>query len=362
MVIALLVVASLGVFFSTGADLRSLLDFLGARLFIVLVYGAIGYLITARRPDLAVGWLVLSGAGLLAASALSLELGFRSRLGLTVPGGALAVWPGFWIGPAGISLLVLALAMFPDGPLRSRFGRIALWAQIAVALVYVANLALVPHASLVTSLPNPIAISALAPLPFYRLNVLLGLAGLLVALGSLIARYRGATTMVQQQIRWVIPFVTVYAVLTAGLLVILQLYVITSGSIDLRSSFGAIGGFAEFVMVTVMLPLAIGIGIVRYRLFDIDLVVNRALVYGGVSAILAGAFAGLSAGMQYVLRTMTGQQSEVVSVILAILATIAFAPLKTRVQAIVDRRLKEGRYAPVEPRRVASAVNVAPRA
>jgi hypothetical protein len=71
-------------------------------------------------------------------------------------------------------------------------------------------------------------------------------------------------------------------------------------------------------------------------------VINRALVYGGVSAILAGAFAGLSTAAQYILRSVTGQQSEVVSIVLAVLAAAAFWPLKTRGQAIVDRHLKDG--------------------
>lgn len=353
--IALLSTTSVFVFFTVDPGLKTLWEFLGARLVIVLVYGAIGYFITVRRPDLLVGWLVLGGAVLLAASALSIELGFRSQQpGATVAGGVLAVWPGFWIGPAGIAMLVLALAVFPDGPLRTRRGWIALWAQVAIGMAYIANLALVPHRSLVTGLPNPIAIGALAPLPFYRLNILLGLAGLVLVLGSLVARYRGATVMVRRQIKWVIPAVTLYAVFTALQLVVLQIYVMSDGSIDVRDDSAAIGAPAVFVIVTVMLPLAIGIGILRYRLFDIDLVINRALVYGGVSAILAGAFAGLSTAAQYILRSMTGQQSEFVAIALAVLATIAFAPLKTRVQAIVDRRLKEGPYTPVAESLVAT--------
>jgi hypothetical protein len=339
--IALLSVASIWVFFTTDPVLTTLLDFLGARLLIILVYGAIGYLITVRRPDVLVGWLVLGGAGLLAASALSIEFGLRSRQpGAAVPGGVLAVWPGFWIGPAGIALLGLALAVFPDGPLRTRRGRIALWAQVAIAMVYVANLALVPHRSLVHGLPNPIAIGALAQLPFYRLNILFGLMGLVLGLGALVARYRGATLTVQQQIRWVIPAGTLVAAGDAITLLSLQIYVISHGSIDFRGDLATIQAPVSFLLVTVLLPLAIGIGILRYRLFDIDVVVNRALVYGGATAILAGAFAGLSTAAQYILRAMTGQQSEIVSIALAVLATVAFTPLKARVQAVVDRRLK----------------------
>lgn len=346
--IVLLSAASVWVFFTTDPVLKTLLDFLGARLAIVLVYGAIGYFITVRRPNLHVGWLVLGGAVLLAASALSIEFGFRSlQPGADVPGGMIAVWPGFWIGPAGIALLVLALAVFPDGPLPTQRGRIALWAQVAIAIVYVANLALVPHRSPVHGLPNPIAIGALAPLPFFRLNILFGLTGLILGLGSLVARYRGATTMVRQQIKWVIPAGTLYAAGNAILLVVVQIYVMSDGSIDYRADFLTIGNPASFLLVTVLLPLAIGIGILRYRLFDIDLIINRTLVYGGVSAILAGAFAGLSTAAQYILRSATGQQSEIVSIALAVLATAAFWPLKTRVQAFVDRHLKEGPYKPV---------------
>ena len=346
--IVLLSAASVWVFFTTDPLLKTLLDFLGARLVIVVVYGAIGYFITVRRPDLPVGWLMLGGAVLLAASALSIEIGFRSRQpGADVPGGVLAVWPGFWIGPAGFALFGLALAVFPDGPLRTRRGRIALWAQVAIAMVYVANLALVPHRSPVHGLPNPIAIGALAPLPFYRLNILFGLIGSVLVLGSLVARYRGATTIVRQQIKWVIPAGTLLTVDGAIRLVVVQTYVMSAGSIDFRAYFATIGNPASFLLATVLLPLVIGIGILRYRLFDIDLVVNRALVYGGVTAILAGAFAGLSTAAQYILRSMTGQQSELVSIVLAIVATIAFTPLKARVQVMVDRRLKEGPYKPV---------------
>jgi hypothetical protein len=96
--------------------------------------------------------------------------------------------------------------------------------------------------------------------------------------------------------------------------------------------------------VLIVLPVTMAIGILNYRLFDIDVVINRTLVYGTVTALLAGAFAALSIVTQRVTLAITGQESEAAVVLAALIVTALFQPLRSRVQTLVDRRFYRSKY------------------
>ena len=93
-----------------------------------------------------------------------------------------------------------------------------------------------------------------------------------------------------------------------------------------------------------LLPVSIGIALLRYRLFDIDVLINRTLVYGIVTALLAGAFAALSVMTQRLTLAVTGQESEAAVVVAALIVTALFQPLRSRVQTLVDRRFYRAKY------------------
>jgi hypothetical protein len=90
----------------------------------------------------------------------------------------------------------------------------------------------------------------------------------------------------------------------------------------------------------VLVPITIAIAILRSRLLGIDLIINRTLVYLGVTTVLAGVFAGLSTLAQYILGELTGHGSDALSMVIAIGVAVAFTPVKTYVQRVVDRRLR----------------------
>jgi hypothetical protein len=99
-----------------------------------------------------------------------------------------------------------------------------------------------------------------------------------------------------------------------------------------------------FGVVLIALPTAIGIAVLRYRLYDIDLVINRTLVYGPLTAMLALLYLGGVVSMQYAFRTLTGQESQVAIVASTLAIAALFNPLRRRVQAFVDRRFYRRKY------------------
>jgi hypothetical protein len=220
---------------------------------------------------------------------------------------------------------VLGMAVlyrFPDGRYVPRATAVALFLVVGLELARVAAFASG------AAEPDPIRIAEIA----------------LIASGVLaqVYRYRRvSTTLQRQQTKW---FILGAAILLGaegiGLTPLLVPEARVAGTAEFYVyfllSYGAIAvGIAGAAF-------AIAFGVLKYRLFDIDVVINRALVYGSVTAILAGAFAGLSAIAQHLLLVMTGGNSEAVNVLIAIAVTAAFVPLKNRVQRVVDRRLKVG--------------------
>ena len=203
--------------------------------------------------------------------------------------------------------------------------------------LYTIGLAFAPGPMDVTHVDNPFAIRPAAPL----LRALAGLGdgpligvSLLLPAVSLIARYRSAGTVERQQLKWFM-----YA---AGLLgaeiIVFGIVEATMGRTDL----GDVVGFTLFILTLLAIALAIALAILKYRLYDIDRIINRTLVYAALSAVLAGVYALCVVVIPQALRL--GADSELVVAASTLLVAALFTPARRRIQGFIDRRFYRSRY------------------
>jgi hypothetical protein len=164
----------------------------------------------------------------------------------------------------------------------------------------------------------------------------LALAGLLAQ----ICRYRNAATQHQRlQTKWILYGLGAYVLVFTVQQLVPVLFPIVRGPGAARLWYTLIGDLANDT-AAILVPVTIAIAILRAQLLGIDLIINRTLVYLGVTAFLAGVFAALSTAAQYVLGEVTGHGSDALSIVIAMGVAVAFAPVKQYVQRVVDRRLR----------------------
>jgi len=192
------------------------------------------------------------------------------------------------------------LYRFPDGRFVPRASALALLLVVGLELIWFAGFV----ATGSRAKPELVVIGELA---LFALSVI-----------AQVYRYRRVSTPVQrQQTKWAIFGASVFLVaLGTHLLPLVVPRAVIRGSAEHLAY--ALVSISAVAVGTTAAAFAVAVGVLRYRLFDIDLIINRALVYGAVTAILAGSFAGLSAVAQYVVRSMSGQHSEIVSIALAV--------------------------------------------
>ena len=159
---------------------------------------------------------------------------------------------------------------------------------------------------------------------------------------SLVLRYRRAGTEVREQIKWVAfaaLFVGVQFVIDIGA----SLLLVPMTASGREPAWLALLDQVGFIMFAGV-PIAVGIAVLRYRLYDIDVIINRALVYFPLTAMLALIYVGSVVGMQALFRALTGQESTLAVVASTLAIAALFNPLRRRVQAFVDRRFYRSRY------------------
>jgi hypothetical protein len=307
---------------------------------LLLAFGAfmiVGALIVAHRPGNAIGW-IFSAIGLLAATGgLAQEYAqyaYLTRPG-SLPGAIVAAWYAvWWWYPTIILALVFTLFLFPTGRLLSPRWRPAAWLAGSVTATLTVLAALNPSLHIREAegqvVSNPIGVAAVgdvgdSAVGVALLNLLIVLS--VVALVSLVIRFRRSQGDERQQLKWF-----TYA---GALLMVLPL-----GDYVPAAALGD----AVFGLVVACVPIAAGIAILRYRLYDIDRLINRTLVYGLLTALLAAVYAGVVLILGQVFGGI-GAEPPSWAVAGATLAVAAlFQPARRRVQAVVDRRFNRRKY------------------
>ncbi|TDO56186.1 hypothetical protein EV651_113212 [Kribbella sp. VKM Ac-2571] len=304
----------------------------------ILGFPTVGAAIVARHPDNAIGWLLLAtGLGSAVAQAL-LEYGAYSLLRApgTLPGGA---WAGvvadavIWPSVAATSALMFAL--FPTGHAPSRRWRWLKWAVAVDVLAYVAGTLFAPGGlHYFPTVPNPFPATSLVMSAVRRVAAPALIPALILGLLAVVVRFRRSRGAERLQISWMFYLATLLLASTP-LTMALSGTNLHVGGIPVNEL-----AFAGFLMAV---PLAVGVAILRYRLYDIDVVINRTLVYGALSLILAAAYVGSVLLLQLVVSPVTRGSGAEVAVSTLVVAGL-FRPLRSRIQAGVDRRFFRSRY------------------
>ena len=325
-------------------------------LFLVAMFSfpVVGVLIATRKPGNAIGYLLL-GIGLV--WQLSGVAGTYSMWAYRVDPGSLprpdlvvALSSGIWVPAIGLMGTFLLL-LFPDGHPPSRRWRPLAWFSglliFGMWLLFV--LAPAPLDELmgegyVPSTPNPLGVDALEFFfagPLFVLLLLLPLCMLACAV-SLVVRFRRSRGEERLQLKWL----TTGAAVTAVVYLIGMLGTVLTGAYQGSSEpqWLLVLDMAS-VYAWLLIPGAVGVAILRHRLYDIDVIINRELVYGALTAILALVYVIGVVGIGGALREISGQQSNSVAVAASTLAVAALVrPARTHVQSFIDRRFYRSRY------------------
>jgi hypothetical protein len=323
---------------------RSLIGFVregdAAVTVLVVSFSVVGALIVSHRPENTIGWVFCAAALCQGLSEFGLEYAtyaLITRSG-SLPLAAEMSWLAEWIWAPGLGLILVFLPiLFPDGRPPSRRWRpvawlgglsiILIWVPISILIWPERGTALLRGGETGEERPGWLLALAEAGFP------LMLLAGLLAVI-SLFVRFHRARGSERQQIKW---FASAAALTFAWIFVFEQLVSAEGGVLE------AIAAVSSLVLVP-SIPIATGIAIFRYRLYDIDRIVNRALVYGFLTATLAAVYLGGVVVLQYLFRVLTGQESQLAVVASTLAIAALFVPLRRRVQGFVDRRFYRRKY------------------
>jgi len=314
----------------------------GSQLFLELVsaagamlFGVVGVVVVRKQRRHPIGWLFL-GTGV-AFGVVGVATGYADLAlygGRGWPGGEWAAWLAGWlvVVPAFASPCIIA-QLFPGGrPLAERWRllfRLSLVAAVYLtlpAMLRPGALANYPTADNPLGLPDWVGTVLFDPIWALAIFVLLG-----VSLASLTVRFRRSREVERQQLTWL--------ALAAG--IALAGLVVGFAFADISALSTA--GFVVAALGLVAMPIAVGIAVLRYRLYEIDRVISKTLVYGSLSVVLGAAYVGLVLAGQWVFSAFAGGSGLAVAVSTLVVAAL-FLPLRAWLQRFVDRRFYRHRY------------------
>ena len=313
-------------------DRPSVTDFLGftATFFAFL---SVGTLVAWHRPGHPIGWLFLAaGLGIITSTFAAEYVGRAVFASEHLPAVPLLAWLGTWgWALSGGLAMTFVLLLFPTGSLPSPAWRPFAWLTAAGLAIVTISAALLPGPieGYENAVPNPLGVGGPLGTLFTaitELNFLVLCALGAVSVGSLIVRLRRAVGVERQQLKWILYPASLFVAAIGIAAVTMNDHMWTAALLGLAG-----------------VPIGAGIAILRHRLFDIDVVINRTLVYAGVTAVIGAVyFAVVLTASQLLGGIASGDQLAVASATLA--AAALFRPVRTGVQRAVDRRFYRSRY------------------
>ncbi len=333
-----LVVGAVALYFANTA--KAALEPLGfngvASMILVVTLPTIGWLIASRRRENRIGWMLLTVGFLYALTQFSATY---AAYGLVADPGSLPLadvmsWLTVLAWVPAFVLFILLLLFFPDGRLPSRRWRPVVWiASVALVVMVVPDaIALWPYRGPLL-LTADVASPANDPAPavagtLLGVGLILSLTVAVAGVGALVIRFRRAAGTEHQQIKW-------FA--SAAVAEVTAIFVTTG--VVLPPPLDALAA----IIVAPLIPIAVGVAILRFRLYEIDRIISRTIAYAAVTGVLVLTFAGAILLFQAVLAPLTGENTVAVAASTLVVAAL-FQPLRGRVQGVVDRRFNRARY------------------
>ena len=306
----------------------------------VLGFATFGGLIASRHPSNPIGWIMLVAGLAFTLGGVSGDYASQSPDNRTLPGRALAAWFSVWTWSVGASLpATFLILLFPNGRLPSRRWRPVAWVTGVSIVVVVSSIALAPGRFDDYPISNPFG----APQIHAVIQPLVGPAGValfasaLASIVSLIFRFRRAEDQERLQLKW-FAFAVALVAFAAAISVVIETVADSSeGLIEV----------SNLIVSTSMstIPMAIGVAVLKHRLYNIDRIINRTLVYGALTAILGLIYIAGVVGFGSLIRSFTGQTDNNLGVAASTLGVAALVrPLRARIQGAIDHRFYRRKY------------------
>jgi hypothetical protein len=325
-----------------------------------LAYPAVGALIASRLPSNPIGW-IFCGMGLIyvARQFTTAYADYALLENITPPWGEGVAWFSTWIGFALPTLGVFLMLLFPDGRLTSRRWRIVVWVTVLGAAITALGMAFMPGILLTHRyVDNPFGIvgvigSVVTTFEFFGGSRFLGMTllstSLLAALYSVILRLRHSRGNEREQLKWfmfaAVPLTVLGSLDSIDTIVANFTTDFTFHPVYMLYSLGLLLPIVYVeVLALLFVPVCTYIAILRYNLYDIDILINRTLVYGSLTATLIALYLVGIVVLQRGFVALTGQKSTLAVVASTLAIAALFVPLRRRVQGFVDRRFYRRKY------------------
>ncbi len=305
-----------------------------------LAFGTVGAIVASRRPSNPIGW-IFCGAGVLSviqAVGTSYALWSLVDQAGRPPGGTWAAWLEEWTWIPVVGSLGVVAAIFPDGRFLSRR-----WRNVLVAAMFGAGISavlsgIVPELTIYAGYPNPVGVQIKGLTDIASASVGLFMVLMVAGAAAAIVRFRRSQGEEREQLKWLALSVSFVAVSLA-------IFGVASFSQPLNNQASL--DWAENLVVAGILtvPVAIGIGVLKYRLYDIDIVINKAVVYGALAVFITLVYVAIVVGVGAAIGS---RGNAVLSALAAAVVALAFQPARRRAQHLANRVVYGKRATPYE--------------
>jgi hypothetical protein len=298
-------------------------------------YSTVGAVAASHRPGNPVGWVLCSIGLSWGVGHFTSEYATYALLAApgSLPAAEAAAWIYSWVWVPGLGFIVFLPLLFPSGRLPSPGWRPFAWFSVLLVVAGTIVAAFSPGPGVGLSIRNPFGMESLPDLN-QQLQALM-FALIFVASASLVARLHRARGVERQQIKWV-----AYAGALGGGAALPTYTVLEAVNLPWLH----LAGYVPALVGILGVPTAVGIAITRYRLYDIDILINRTLVYGTLTATLVALYLVGIVVLQRVFVYLTGQQSTLAVVASTLLIAALFNPLRRSLQSFIDRRFYRRKY------------------